>query len=329
MIIIFSTQNDVTTQEICKWLTSFKTSYKVIYPETLLKSVDILEFSKTNILTYLEGVFGVSIEDITVFWCRKWSLNEFLNKNGAESYLSLEDSYTVKSSVVNELKVLSELFFSVLPEGRVVNNFYNKKTDKLNQLLLALECGLRIPKSSILSSKSDVARLREHNKAEYSLITKPMHEGFGIELDGNRYTTFTSVIKEDIYQSNTFLPGLVQTEIKKKYEVRAFVLEDSIYSMAIFSQQNDKTKVDFRQYDRLTPNKLAPYCLPKDIKEKIISFCRKMDLKTGSVDFIVDDNDEHYFLEINPYGQFGMVSKPNNYNLEFTVAKYLCNYGKD
>jgi D-alanine-D-alanine ligase-like ATP-grasp enzyme len=52
---------------------------------------------------------------------------------------------------------------------------------------------------------------------------------------------------------------------------------------------------------------------------------KDLSLKTGSVDFILDQNDKYYFLEVNPIGQFGMVSYPCNYNLEKKVAYFLIN----
>jgi|GEM_PF-2184302 hypothetical protein len=37
------------------------------------------------------------------------------------------------------------------------------------------------------------------------------------------------------------------------YEIRSFVLENKIYSMAIFSQLDSQTATDFRQYNETKP----------------------------------------------------------------------------
>jgi len=50
---------------------------------------------------------------------------------------------------------------------------------------------------------------------------------------------------------------------------------------------------------------------------------KKINLDNGSIDIIVDNNGKYYFLEINPVGQFGMVSIPCNYYLEKKIANYL------
>ena len=41
---------------------------------------------------------------------------------------------------------------------------------------------------------------------------------------------------------------------------------------------------------------------------------------TGSIDLILTPQGEYVFLEINPEGQFGMVSHPCNYYLEREMA---------
>ena len=50
---------------------------------------------------------------------------------------------------------------------------------------------------------------------------------------------------------------------------------------------------------------------------------KKLKLETGSLDFIKTTDDRLVFLEVNPVGQFGMVSSPCNYYLEKKIAEYL------
>lgn len=53
-----------------------------------------------------------------------------------------------------------------------------------------------------------------------------------------------------------------------------------------------------------------------------------MDLNTGSIDMIKNKNNEYIFLEVNPVGQFSMVSYPCNYYIEEKIASYLINKDK-
>lgn len=107
------------------------------------------------------------------------------------------------------------------------------------------------------------------------------------------------------------------------YELRVFVLGKDIYPMVIFSQNDKKTEVDFRNYNDDNPNRTAPYKLPKDINRALLKIFAELNLNTGSADFIRAINGEYYFLEINPLGQFGMTSKPCNYHLEKKIAEFL------
>ncbi|MFM2393606.1 MAG: grasp-with-spasm system ATP-grasp peptide maturase [Bacteroidota bacterium] len=48
-------------------------------------------------------------------------------------------------------------------------------------------------------------------------------------------------------------------------------------------------------------------------------------LDSGSIDFVLTKEGDFGFLEINPVGQFGMVSFPCNFHLEKKIALFLKN----
>lgn len=67
----------------------------------------------------------------------------------------------------------------------------------------------------------------------------------------------------------------------------------------------------------------VPYQLPQAVKEKLVLLMKKLELKTGSIDMIVDHQDNYIFLEVNPVGQVGMTSVPCNFNLHKKIATWL------
>ena len=93
--------------------------------------------------------------------------------------------------------------------------------------------------------------------------------------------------------------------------------------MAIFSSKNIKTQVDFRQYDDKLPNRNVPYKLKNTEISRIKKFMKMAKLETGSLDIICSTDNSMYFLEVNPLGQFGMVSGPCNYYIEKEIAERL------
>ncbi|GAA4273338.1 grasp-with-spasm system ATP-grasp peptide maturase [Aquimarina gracilis] len=214
---------------------------------------------------------------------------------------------------------------------QIFNNFKNAfqlpnpkstKVDKFSNLRLAKNLGLEIPPSIITNSKNDLkAFFRKHKE----IITKPLYETLNFEEDDSFISFKTDKIEEsEIYNlPDTFFPSFFQAYIEKDIELRAFYLEREFYTMAIFSQLDPMTKVDFRNYNEDNPNRKVPYLLPKEIEEKLKRLMKELNLNTGSIDLIKSPDKKHIFLEVNPTGQFGFVSKACNYYIEEKIAKTL------
>jgi glutathione synthase/RimK-type ligase-like ATP-grasp enzyme len=127
--------------------------------------------------------------------------------------------------------------------------------------------------------------------------------------------------------SNHFFPTYFQKYIEKEFELRIFYLKGKFYSMAIFSQNDIKTTIDYRNYNKEKPNRNIPFQLPKDLEKKLHFFMKKSALDTGSIDMIKDTNGQYVFLEVNPVGQFDWLSINCNYYIEEKIA-YFLNHGK-
>lgn len=61
---------------------------------------------------------------------------------------------------------------------------------------------------------------------------------------------------------------MVQEKLEKKYELRIFYLNGKMYPMAIFSQKDNQTQLDFRNYNWEKPNRMEPCKLNVDLKKK-------------------------------------------------------------
>jgi glutathione synthase/RimK-type ligase-like ATP-grasp enzyme len=98
-----------------------------------------------------------------------------------------------------------------------------------------------------------------------------------------------------------------------------------MFTMAIFSQMDEESEVDFRNVDvnGNHPNRMVPFNLPNESAYKIHKLMHKLKLESGSIDIIVDNNNDYYFLEVNPVGQFNFVSEICNYHIEKYIANFL------
>ena len=188
---------------------------------------------------------------------------------------------------------------------------------------MASNIGLNVPNFYMVNNTSQISSLIGMDK---KLVSKSVENGVYVTSGNQAYYSYTEEIqKESIPNNVSIMNSLIMDKVEKKFEVRSFFLENKFYSMAIFSQLNKETSVDYRKYSSISPNRCETFQLPIGIEEKLRKLFAHFCLNTGSVDLIVDNNDSYIFLEINPIGQFGMVSQPCNYKLEKTIANYLLN----
>ncbi len=224
----------------------------------------------------------------------------------------------VENVNINELKVLLNeninylneyINYKLYAENKAIGNPFMIHVNKLIILELAKKIGLTIPESIVTN------KIRLKNNKQY--ITKSISGNSSFIMDNEKFVIPVSKLT---MKNKKFSFAFIQEYIDKKYELRIFYLLGECYSMAIFSQKDEQTQVDYRRYNKQKPNRNVPYKLPKTIKVKLIN---KLKINCGSIDMIVTPKDEYVFLEVNPQGQFGMVSYPCNYNIEEKIAKYL------
>ncbi|HEY0740629.1 MAG TPA: grasp-with-spasm system ATP-grasp peptide maturase [Chryseosolibacter sp.] len=223
-----------------------------------------------------------------------------------------------------ENEFLRKHLYSILLRSSALGNFLNTDVNKIDVLLAAKEVGILIPPTLITARKSELISFVDENR---EIITKPI-SGAASFLENNvSMSSYTEVVPEQLINSlpDQFPVGLFQKKLEKKYEVRVFYLNGRFYSMAIFSQLDEQTQIDFRRYNYARPNRTVPYKLNSELCEKLHLLMMQLKLNTGSFDLVVDVEDTIYFLEVNPVGQFGMVSYPCNYNLEREIALFLSN----
>lgn len=320
MILILSTSKfESTTEEVIRWLSYYKTDWRRINGHDLENENSFFNENEMQI-----KCGHLSSAQFPVIWYRRWyekdsfddavvEAEQIKNKGGLRQYLQ------------KEFEALSGSIFYRLRNSFWLTNPSKININKLVVLDLAREIGLQIPATFVFTNKHDLGQSLLKHK---SLITKAMTNSPNLySTDGEQeFTLYTEEVKlEDLdHLPNTFFPTLFQQRVDKEYEIRVFYLEGICYSMAIFSQRNKKTQVDFRHYDDQTPNRAVPYTLSKQTEIKIQQLMSQIGLNTGSIDLMVEKGTKHhYFLEVNPIGQFGMVSIPCNYYLEKKVATLL------
>ena len=321
MILILSkNRNEVTTDEIIDWLGFYNEKFCRVNGEDLESEATSLDLETTNYNDYVVNKF----DKANVIWYRRWydvstNLKYFDN-------MPPQEVVRYYFFVRNEIGYFSHFLFKKFEKKLWIDYPPNTNVNKLFVLEKAKEVGLCVPSTLITNNKIDLIKfISKHGK----IIIKPISEVLFMNLYGHSFMTTTKTLDiDDICNIPSYFSlSLFQEMVEKQFEIRAFVLDEKIYSMAIFSQNNKGTTDDFRNYSKERPNRFVPYIMPIEIQYKILQLMSKLNLKTGSIDLIKSTDNKYIFLEVNPNGQFGMVSKPCNFFLEKKMSEFLikCN----
>lgn len=321
MILIVTDAEDLSTLEVIDWLDRFKENYLVITDREKV----VIEYASLNSgstdFSLLHKKQRIRFSEISYVWYRRGKLNFKL-----QDFPSTGSTYfdnQIKQQLSLELSEIFRFVWSKLKE-KSINTQIDNFTSKLILLELCKKHNISIPETLITTSKSELQSFYDNHK---SIISKNISPGVFIKYNDSYFGSHTLEIKQQEIDSmaDRFAPILIQKMIHKSFEVRSFFIDGSFYSSAILSQNDEQTRIDFRNYNNEKPNRTPPYQLPYHIQEKLRSLMHDANLNSGSIDLIVDKNGDYCFLEVNPVGQFKQVSYPCNYHLEKVIAKKLAN----
>jgi glutathione synthase/RimK-type ligase-like ATP-grasp enzyme len=175
--------------------------------------------------------------------------------------------------------------------------------NKPYQLWLASKCGLKIPKTlysnDINESDNFVSRFGPDK-----LITKLIDTQSNIIVDQNdqKWAIATGVLSREKYIDSKHcieeVPYCFQELIFPKIDVRATVVSRSIFAAAIYAED-----VDWRMNDyRTLKHEIIE--LPKATEESCLKLMKSLGLQFGAIDLVIDQDNDYYFLEVNPAGQW-------------------------
>lgn len=318
MIFILSEHNDHTTSKVVEWL---QQDYKIEIirvnegDKISIQHIHIHHDKKRRYIVFkTECKSSVDMADVLFYWYRRGNLTPSfhtqLKSDDLTDFIRWE-WFVVKNYILCEFNLKVSL-----------GNFGKSNVNKLIILQKAADSGLAIPATYITEYFSNIKKYSSEN----SVISKPIGEALGIGEPGCYIKPFSVEVNPIIdcnWEIENAFPSLIQQKIDKWIEIRVFIMYEELYSMAIFSQNNDQTKTDFRDYDYDMMNRMVPYNLPDEIEMKILRFMEKAGLDTGSIDLILSKTGEYVFLEVNPAGNIEMVSDSCNYHIEKRIAERI------
>jgi glutathione synthase/RimK-type ligase-like ATP-grasp enzyme len=218
---------------------------------------------------------------------------KFTDKNSQKFFKS-----EYGSLVSNLYKLLGDCYWINSPKANTA------ASGKIKNIEVAGKLGLKVPPTIVSNSSEKIYEFAEKYSAE--LLLKPFNS-FEIYSDNKLFHCVARKISIQDIKSNTnslsLAPVFLQRYIDKKFELRVIVVGAKVFSIAIFSQEHEKAIEDWRCAP-LNELRYAIYQLPQGIEKSLIDFNLFFGLEFSVFDMIVSKEDEIYFLECNPDGEW-------------------------
>jgi hypothetical protein len=247
---------------------------------------------------------GTALPDRYLVWDRTKILP------GTELYIRGEE--TSSGYAAQEWRAFYKLLCGLNRE-RVVNSLESRSCMiKPYQQAIAASVGFRVPPTLISNDKSSVQAFQRQNANR--LIMKSVSAGkVGTVADGGENIPFIvmtmQVSPEDLEavapEEIAYCPHFFQREIQKSHELRVVVVDDRVLAFRIDSQKHELSSLDWRKGIKVAG--FTATLLDDATIARIRAFMSRMGLFTGSLDLIVDPEQQVWFLECNQDGAWGWL----------------------
>ena len=177
--------------------------------------------------------------------------------------------------------------------------------DKPKQLRLAREIGFSVPDTVITNEIEAVKDLFSAGE----VVAKPLKQSLLEDQAGPGSVMYTSVVQsfsEIDKDALAIVPVVFQRRLPKQFDLRVTVVESNVFSVAIKSQEFEGTKTDWR-HGAMTNLEHEIFSLPDNIADRCREIVKRLGLRYGAIDLVLDPTGKFWFLECNPNGQWAWI----------------------
>lgn len=256
----------------------------------------------------------VDLDTVTSVWYRRPTFFKF-----DEGLLDNEREFATVESALG----IGGLFRSV--DALWINRPDAESVAQLKpyQLHLARAEGLRTPRTLITNDPDEVRRLRSGGER---LIYKIFGGGV-VQIAGETpamlFTTDITDVDDAALDRVRHTPCLIQERVEKRAEVRMTVIGRTVLVATIDSQSSPTTQLDWRGATTEGLKYGPPERPPRHVVEAMLRLMDRLGIAFSAVDFIITEDDDWVFLEINPTGQFMWLEEDLDLPMTETMADLL------
>ncbi|AYL96527.1 MvdC/MvdD family ATP grasp protein [Mucilaginibacter celer] len=313
-ILIITNKSDITSDFIVKNLSQRRLPFYRLNTEDIGRSILVnFDFvAEKFLLKDLRLDLEIDLRSIKSVYYRRPEVNNLYTDvtKGELNFIRSELLFTLEGIY----KILDDAFW--------VNKVYaiRNAENKIFQLLVAKELGFSIPPSLVTSSPHEA--LHFFQEYDSDCIIKPIKSGLveGDVEEGVIFTTKVYLDNENVDRLIGF-PVYLQKLIYKHADIRVTIVGNEAYAAMIHSQGNIESEIDWRKSSQPLPHSI--YELPKAEVDRCISLTKRLGLNYGAIDFILDENENLHFLEINPNGQWAWIENRLNLNISDGITELL------
>jgi glutathione synthase/RimK-type ligase-like ATP-grasp enzyme len=325
-ILIISNEHDVHLYSVIERLQKRGFSIFRLNTENLFSKYKIhITYKNSQIVGSIINIVSgdiIKIENIKTIWERRPM--EPLN-----TYSPIDEKF-METICIEQISFYRQFRHSLIHCNWIGNPLLDlRASSKILQKSIAKKVGFNIPKT-IFTNNFDELKLFLDASNDY--IVKPL-KADSIQLDEDnqmvfyaRKATYTQLdsISEIGFQN---APNYIQEYIEKKYEIRLTMVGDKAFAAKIDSKSmlTGQGKEDWREgYDygvKFTEMHADPILV-----NKCKAFLNELELNFGCFDFVVDENENIFFLECNSNGQWLWIEEDTGMDISGAIAEWLINY---
>jgi len=315
ILILTYREYEQSTDPVVDWLLYKGASFIKIFIEDLVNNSNGYRLDVNNKKIYFER--EEITHNINVIFYRRFEKNIHFKSD----FNLGEINKKIDRESNGELKDFFDYLFYILKDKIWFPHYSKIKVNKLEMLNEAKEAGLLVPSSIVTNSKEELINFKAENG---KIIYKPIRQISYYTFGNYTYSPYTTEIDDEKVEklNDYFFPSLFQSKINRSYEIRCFYLAGEIYASAILINSSIDD-VDIKLNFNSTTTKWVNYILPSEINRKIVRFMDLVGLNTGSIDLIRTVDNQYYFIEVNPVGQYFAPSVHCNYYIEKKIAEWL------
>lgn len=264
--------------------------------------------------TVEDGEAVCRASEVRAVWARKIWLPE-LDEN-------LDPKF--RAMCVRECVSALQGFLDGLHGARWINERAREREaeNKLLQLRLALESGLRIPRTLMTNDAGQARKFFHQNGG--ALVAKLLAP-LTVSMGASSAFVYTNEVKEvDLEEAGGLRhsPMVFQERIAKALELRIAYVAGKFFVGALDASRSAGGQVDWR---RATPAECRWQRddIPPELKTQLTALMHKLQLVYGAIDIIRTPAGEHVFLEVNPGGEWGMLERDLDLPISAAIADAL------